>query len=82
MPQEFRMGDVGRLRKPHPCGGFEWEVTRLGADIGLRCLQCGRRLMLVRSTLERRLKAFVSRGEPIDQEKFAAIFPEEDAAER
>ena len=50
-----------RLRKPHPCGGYEWEVTRLGADIGLRCLQCGRRLMLERAVLERRVKEFVSR---------------------
>lgn len=72
------MGDVVRLRKPHPCGGFEWAVTRLGADIGLRCLQCGRRLMLARPTLERRLKAFVSRGEPIDEEKLSAIFPQND----
>jgi hypothetical protein len=52
---------VVRLRKPHPCGGYEWEVTRLGADIGLRCLQCGRRLMLERAVLERRVKAVVSR---------------------
>ncbi len=74
------MGDVVRLRKPHPCGGFEWEVKRLGADIGLRCLKCGRRLMLPRRPLERRLKEFVSRGEPIDQEKLAAIYPEEDSA--
>ncbi|HLG11649.1 MAG TPA: DUF951 domain-containing protein [Dehalococcoidia bacterium] len=51
-----------RLRKPHPCGGYDWEVTRLGADIGLRCLQCGRRLLLERSTLERRLKQLVSHG--------------------
>ncbi|HWC28443.1 MAG TPA: DUF951 domain-containing protein [Dehalococcoidia bacterium] len=49
-----------RLRKPHPCGGYDWEVTRLGADIGLRCLQCNRRLLVERSTLERRIKGFVS----------------------
>jgi hypothetical protein len=59
---DFRMGDVLRLRKPHPCGGFEWEVVRLGADIGLRCLTCGRRLLLERTVLEKRLKAFLSRG--------------------
>ena len=38
-----------RLRKPHPCGGYDWQVTRLGADIGLRCLTCGRRVMLERA---------------------------------
>ena len=52
-----------RLRKVHPCGGFDWEVTRLGADIGLRCLGCGRRVLLERATLERRLKEFVSRAD-------------------
>ena len=62
MVLDFRMGDVVRLRKTHPCGGFEWEVVRLGADIGLRCLTCGRRVLLERSVLEKRLKAFVSRG--------------------
>ena len=62
MVQEFRLGDVVRLRKPHPCGGYEWRVIRLGADIGLSCLTCGRYVLLPRTTLERRLKGFVTRG--------------------
>lgn len=61
-PVEFRAGDVVRLRKPHPCGGYEWTVLRIGGDIGLKCHTCGRRLMLPRRELERRLKSFVSRG--------------------
>lgn len=73
------MGDIVRLRKPHPCGGFEWEVVRLGADIGLRCRGCGRRVLLERRTLEKRLKAFVSRGEPIDREKERLIFRQDEA---
>jgi hypothetical protein len=76
MPEEFRMGDVVRLRKPHPCGGFEWEVVRLGADIGLRCRGCRRRVLLERRVLERRLRAFVARGEPTDPEKERLIFRE------
>ncbi len=63
MVVDFRLGDVVRLRKPHPCGGYDWRVVRLGADIGLRCLKCNRRVLLARSELERRMKAFVSRGE-------------------
>jgi len=59
---EFRLGDVVRLRKPHPCGGYDWRVTRLGADLGLKCVKCGRYVLLPRSTVERRLKEFVSRG--------------------
>jgi hypothetical protein len=68
MVVEFRLEDVVRLRKPHPCGGYEWRVVRLGADIGLRCLKCQHRVLLPRSELERRLKAFVSRGEATSAE--------------
>ena len=66
MVVDFRMGDVLRLRKVHPCGGYQWEVVRLGADIGLRCLTCGRRVLLERSVVEKRLKTFVARGEAPD----------------
>jgi hypothetical protein len=59
---DFRIDDVVRLRKPHPCGGFEWSVYRLGADIGLQCRTCGHYVMLPRTTLEKRLKRFVARG--------------------
>lgn len=61
-PVEFRMEDVVRLRKPHPCGGFEWRIVRLGGDIRIECLTCRRRVLLPRRELERRLKTFVSRG--------------------
>jgi hypothetical protein len=62
-PLELLLGDVVRLRRTHPCGGDEWLVDRLGADIGLRCRRCGRHVLLERRTLERRLAAFVSRGD-------------------
>jgi hypothetical protein len=70
---DFRMEDVVRLRKPHPCGGSEWEVVRLGADIGLRCTTCKHTVMLDRRTLEKRLKVFVSRGPELDPEKVRLI---------
>lgn len=62
MPLEFFIDDIVQLRKPHPCGGTQWRVVRLGADIGLKCLGCDRKVLLPRSTLEKRLKRFVSRG--------------------
>jgi hypothetical protein len=62
MPLTLQRGDVLRLRKPHPCGSSDFEVVRLGADIGLHCVSCGRRIMLARSVLERRLERFVSRA--------------------
>ena len=54
---DLRLNDVLRLRKPHPCGSYEWTVVRLGADIGLECRSCGRRVMLTRRELARRTKA-------------------------
>lgn len=61
-PIPFYLGDIVRLRKPHPCGSYDWEVVRLGADIGIRCQTCQRRVLLPRRTVEKRLKTFVSRG--------------------
>lgn len=63
MPIDFQVGDVVRLRKPHPCGGYEWEVVRLGADIGLKCQTCQHRVLLTRRELEKRLKTFVHHAE-------------------
>lgn len=60
---EIKLGDVVRLRKKHPCGNFEWEVVRLGVDIGIKCLKCQRRVLLERSVFERRLKALVSKND-------------------
>ena len=56
MAADFKLGDVVRLKKAHPCGGFEWEVVRVGADIRIRCLSCDRRVLMPRSALEKRLK--------------------------
>ncbi len=61
-PVPFRLGDRLELRRPHPCGGRSWDVTRIGADLGLRCTTCGRRILVERRTVERRLAAFLARG--------------------
>ena len=66
-PIPFAVGDVVRLKKPHPCGGFDWSVVRLGADIGVKCVNCGRRVLLPRRDLERRMKLFVARAVACDE---------------
>lgn len=53
----FEVGDTVVLRKPHPCGSNEWKVYRIGADIGLLCSGCGRRVMLERPIVQRRMKS-------------------------
>lgn len=62
MPLEINPGDVVKLKKQHPCGGYEWQVVRVGADIGIVCLNCKRHVMLARYVFERRVKEFISRG--------------------
>jgi hypothetical protein len=67
MRVELKMDDIVRLRKKHPCGGYEWQVVRLGVDIGLVCQNCGRRILLPRSTVNKRLKKIVSSAEKYSQ---------------
>jgi len=61
-PVPFYLDDVVVLRKTHPCGGDAWRVVRIGADIGLRCVTCGRRVLIARRDLEKDMKRFTSRG--------------------
>jgi hypothetical protein len=56
MLSELLLKDVLRLKKPHPCGSYEWTVVRLGADIGLECNECKHRVLLTRRELAKRLK--------------------------
>jgi len=60
------LGDVVHTRKAHPCGDDRWEIVRLGADIGIRCLGCGRYVLMPRAKLERRIKTFAKRGAGAD----------------
>ena len=62
MSQDVQVDDLVRLRKPHPCGSYEWRVVRIGADIGLKCQVCGRRILLDRSTFRKRVKTVIHRG--------------------
>ncbi len=56
---DLNIDDRVRLRKPHPCGSYEWKIVRLGADIGLECLRCGRKVLLPRRILACRMKAIL-----------------------
>lgn len=55
------VGDVVKLKKPHPCGGNEWEVVKTGMDIGLECKKCGRRVRLLRYDFDRRFRGYIRR---------------------
>lgn len=57
------MDDILQLRKTHPCGEDRWRVIRLGADIKIECLGCGRQIMLPRRKLARSVKLNLTRQE-------------------
>jgi hypothetical protein len=57
LPMDIEPGDIALMRKPHPCGGLEWEITGIGADIRLKCLTCGRRVIIDRETFARRARS-------------------------
>jgi hypothetical protein len=67
MLPELQLNDRVRLRKPHPCGSFEWTIVRLGADIGLECCTCKHRVLLPRRDLARRLKIHFPKDEHENQ---------------
>ncbi len=60
-----KIGDLVRLKKPHPCGANGWEVTRVGMDVGLACTGCGRRVRLSRYEFDRRFRGLVSGEEDV-----------------
>ncbi len=66
--EKLYIGDVVEMRKTHPCGGNEWEIVRVGADIGLKCRTCGRRVLLPRRRFAHKAKRFVRRGPAMTDE--------------
>ena len=62
MPDEIRLKDVVEMRKKHPCGSAVWTVTRIGADIKIRCSGCGRLVMMDRVEFLRRRRKVITPG--------------------
>jgi len=68
MLPDLQLKDHLRLRKPHPCGSYEWTVVRLGADIGLECKGCQHRVLLTRRELAKRMKTNLTKHEKNKEE--------------
>lgn len=62
MITEYELGNVVQMKKQHPCGSFEWEIIRLGADIKIKCKGCGRMVMLPRSKFEKDAKSWLRKN--------------------
>lgn len=68
MVDKFYLGDIVQMKKQHPCGSYEWEVLRLGADIKIKCVGCGRLVMLPRSKFQKGVKKIIKSNAPEEQE--------------
>lgn len=68
MVDKFYLGDIVQMKKQHPCGSYEWEVLRLGADIKIKCVGCGRLVMLPRSKFQKGVKKIIKSNEPEEQD--------------
>ena len=60
--RDYAVGDIVRLKKKHPCGSFDWEILRVGADFRLKCCGCGHQVMLQRRIVERSTKEILKAG--------------------
>ena len=56
MADRFEVGDIIKMKKKHPCGSFEWEILRVGADFRLKCIGCGHQIMVERKLVEKNTK--------------------------
>ncbi len=59
---DIQIGDIVKMKKPHPCGSAKWEVQRIGIDFRLRCLGCGHQIMIPRVQAEKNIRG-IERGE-------------------
>ncbi|WP_261806623.1 DUF951 domain-containing protein [Lapidilactobacillus luobeiensis] len=65
----FELGDIVQMKKPHACGTNRWEVTRVGADIKIKCLGCGHLVMLTRRDFTKKLKKVLLPAAEVDPEQ-------------
>ena len=63
---DYQVGDIVKLKKPHPCGSQEWAVLRVGMDFKLRCMGCGHEVMLPRAKAEKNIRKVFRDGQTVD----------------
>lgn len=60
MDKEYKLNSVVAMKKEHPCGSNDWQIMRIGADIKIKCLKCGRSIMMPRIEFNKKLKKVIS----------------------
>ena len=62
MADRFDVGDIIKMKKPHPCGSLEWEILRVGADFRLKCMGCGHQIMVPRKLVEKNTRQITKKA--------------------
>ncbi len=60
MDKSYKLGSIVTMKKEHPCGENKWEIVRIGADIKIKCLKCGRVVMIPRIEFNKRIKKVIA----------------------
>jgi len=63
------LGDIVKMKKPHPCGSKEWELLRVGMDFRMKCCGCGHMVMLGRAQAEKNIRGVIRNGEVLSLEQ-------------
>lgn len=61
MKKEYELNDIVEMKKQHPCGSSNFQITRMGADIKIKCTECARTIMMTRRDFEKRMKRIVKK---------------------
>ena len=69
----YEVGDIVKLKKPHPCGSHEWEILRVGADFRLKCAGCGHQVMMARPLVEKSTRGLKKAGEKTEYERRVGV---------
>ena len=68
MSMNYKLGSIVMMKKQHPCGTNEWEITRVGTDIKIKCTSCNRTIMLPRIEFNRKIKKVISEWKKKEKE--------------
>ena len=59
MKNNYKLGDIVEMKKPHACQTNKWQITRMGVDIKIKCVNCNREIMMERLEFDKKLKKII-----------------------
>ena len=60
MKNNYKLNDLVEMKKNHACGTNKWQITRMGVDIKIKCLGCGRIVSIPRIEFNKKIKKIIT----------------------